>query len=55
MVVRNGSASMSEILWIFVVFFGVVLLALVVGGPSPDATRTGSRKLPRSANRGGGN
>jgi hypothetical protein len=45
---------MSQLLWIVAIFFGVVLLALVVSEPSPSATRAGSRKLPRSANRGGG-
>jgi hypothetical protein len=53
MVVPNGNASMSEFLWIVIIFFGVMLIAVLVSSPSPHARRERSRKLPRSANRGG--
>lgn len=44
---------MSLFLWILLIFFAVVILAVAVSYPSPDATGGASRRLPRSANRGG--
>jgi hypothetical protein len=45
---------MSLFLWIIVIFFAVVVLAVIVSPPSPEVTGNSRRKLPRSANRGGG-
>jgi hypothetical protein len=44
---------MSLFFWIVIIFFGVILLALLVSPPSPDAHGRTRGKLPRSANRGG--